>query len=269
MKNRPVLPFFTSRKVFLVLRGGLGNQLHQIAASVAIAEKHGATVVIFPHIVDTALDTTRRGYFRDFNLMGIFPSAPIREATTFESVLIRTLLKFGLRRLKNFWILEENFFMYRARNFMFIQGWFQSFRHLPSLIEFQAFQLNGDSQHEFIALHVRLTDFKNIDPDPLTRNYYEKALRVIAKESVNIDVYSDDIEGAKNMLSGLGVFNYPENDLIMSPSELLRKLGSSKNLICSRSSLCWWAANLVSSRGGLVISPWKESAHNPQWVPID
>lgn len=269
MKNRSDLPFFTSRKVFLVLRGGLGNQLHQIAASVAIAEKHEATVVIFPHIVDTALDTTRRGYFRDFNLTGIFPSAPIREATAFESVLIRTLLKIGLRRLRKFWILEENFFSFKARNFMFIQGWFQSFLHLPSLVEFQAFQLNGDSRHESTAIHVRLTDFKNIDPDPLTQNYYKNALRVIAKKGVEIDSYSDDIEGAKIMLSGLGSFNYPESESFMSPSELLRRIGSSKNLICSRSSLCWWAANLVSSRGGLVISPWKDSAHNPQWVSID
>ncbi len=269
MKNRPDLPFFTSRKVFLILRGGLGNQLHQIAASVSIAEKQGATVVIFPHIVDTALDTTRRGYFRDFNLKGIFPSAPIREATTFESVLIRTLLKIGLRRLKKFWILEENFFNFKARNFMFIQGWFQSFRHLPSLVEFQAFQLERDSRLESIALHVRLTDFKNIDPDPLTRNYYKKALGVIAKKKVEIDSYSDDIEGAKIMLLGLGKFSYPENESFMSPSELLRRLGSSKSLICSRSSLCWWAANLVSSRGGLVISPWRDFAHNPQWISID
>ena len=269
MKNRREPPFFASPKVFLVLRGGLGNQLHQIAASVSIAEKHGATVVIFPHIVDTALDATRRGYFRDFNLIGIFPSAPIREATSIESLLIRTLLRIGFRRLKKFWIVEENFFSFKARNSMFIQGWFQSFRHLPSLVDFSAFQLRGDLSNETIAVHVRLTDFKNIDSDPLTRTHYEKALGVIAKENTQTQAYSDDIEGAKKMLSGLGSFDYPENDGLMSPSELLRRLGSSKSLVCSRSSLCWWAANIVSTRGGLVISPWKESAHNRQWISID
>ena len=121
-----------------------------------------------------------------------------------------------------------------------------------------------------VVLHVRLTDFLTIDSNPLGEVYYFKALSIaMQKMSVGIlKCFSDDIENAEKLLPLGFKYEFPEAHGPFSATKLLSRLSNSRILICSKSSLCWWAANSVSANGGVVVSPWIGSTHKSEWLRV-
>jgi hypothetical protein len=257
-------------RIYIILRGGLGNQLHQIAAGVKYGENSNGKVIIYPHIVDNAKNPERRGFFRAINLSKLFPTASIAEANFLEVLILRALNSRNFKYISKLVIHDDNFFKQLDNPIVILRGWFQSFDYLPAFINFLSLKTLSDSNCNQVTLHVRLTDFLTIDTNPLQRKYYQNALSVIQKKvDINqIRCFSDDIDGAKGLLPEGLPYNFPETLRPYSAPELLAELANSSFLVTSKSSLCWWAANSVSSGGGIVISPWKGSAHNPEWIKI-
>jgi hypothetical protein len=262
------IPSFAPRN-YVILRGGLGNQLHQIAAGVRKSELNLGKTRIFAYVVDHANDHTRRGYFRELNLTKLFPGADLREVNDIEQICLRILLKLNFRLCSQFLVDEENFeTKSRYLKVSFLRSWFQSAEFLPTALDPTALVAIHEHTQSNVTIHVRLTDFSLIDKSPLGLDYYTKAIGLIPESLKNkgIICFSDDIAGASNLLPHPIKVYFPEAHTMMTPSELLVSLSSTKFLISSRSSLCWWAALAVSSNGGQVVSPWPVLPLGYSWL---
>ena len=263
-------PKFVFRpRVYIILRGGLGNQLHQIAAGVKFAEIKGGLARIYPHIVDNANNEMRRGFFREFNLEKIFLGSNLKEVTKLESLILRILFRFGSEYCKKIEVNDNDFFENRRFSLLYLlRGWFQSLEYLPNCLNLRELAPAISPAPTSYTIHVRLTDYLLMDNNPLTTAYYINSYSLIknSQKEVTINCFSDDIDSAKKILSEIPNLHFPEEEKQLSPKLLLQTLSNSSLLICSKSSLCWWASLVVSINGGRVISPWIGGAHNPEWL---
>ena len=271
MSPSRVLSYAIKPRIYVILRGGLGNQLHQIAAGVHLAEKNGGKLFIFPHIVDTAKNHDRRGFYKKIDLSGLFPNIEIYEVNRIEDLVLRAMNRLSLRRFQKRIVSEKNFFSVSPYKIILIVGWFQSHEYLPEEIDFTKLADPLLKSKKETKLHVRLTDFLDIDKHPLDELFYKEALKKVQGKHKfsNVICFSDDIPNSIKILPPSFAYIFPEIENSLEANELLRVLSSSYALICSKSSLCWWAANAVSSRGGIVVSPWAEKARNSAWLKID
>lgn len=262
------LSYGINPRIYVILRGGLGNQLHQIAAGVKFSEELGRKIVIFPYIVDTANNVDRRGFFRKINLKLLFPGASIRETNLIETIVLRLLNLMHFKYITRKLICEKSFFRPVESHFYLLRGWFQSFEYIPNQIDYLALKGLESFEADKITLHVRLTDFSTIDSNPLGSDYYFNAISLLNEQQrkFNLICFSDDIEKAQTIIPRGFNYDFPEINGLLSPPDLLSQLSSSQILICSRSSLCWWAANSVSAGGGIVISPWSDTTHKAEWL---
>jgi hypothetical protein len=255
----------------VVLRGGLGNQLHQIAAGVSLAERLNGSVRIFSKIVDTANNPTRRGYYKSLNLRGLFPDTIITQVNSVEWFLFSLLNRMNWP-CGSYYLIDESKFEWRRLRIgaHILKGYFQESRFLPKNISPSNLFSNVNPLNESITVHIRLTDFLTIDASPLDEKYFASGIKYFSVKTPNlaIRIFSDDITAARKMIASHNRVTFPEATHALSPPELLQELASSKYLVASRSSLCYWAAKVVSSRGGKVLSPWSEDLHDGNWIKI-
>ncbi len=258
-------------RVYVILRGGLGNQLHQIAAAVAFANKLGNHVRVFSDIVDHANNPTRRGFYKKLELRKVFYTVKLEETNRIETFLLKIFNRLNHPILNSLIISEKQFHLdIKPRPIFVIKGYFQSNEFLPMKFNLTHLTHVAELKTGSVVIHIRLTDFSEIDSNPLDSDYYLRAINWI-KNNYNIDkiiCYSDDLPSAREMLHSLTDVEYPEEVQELSPNQLLSRLSDAEFLICSRSTLCWWAAQIVSQKGGLVISPWAEKVHSLKWFQV-
>jgi len=125
-----------------------------------------------------------------------------------------------------------------------------------------------------IALHIRATDALVKFEMALTENYYKSALDILGVPvKTEIDVYSDDTNFAKNLCGKIGLFqfNFMEESTELSALQLLANLSAYESLICSKSTLAWWAAVFADKINPetMVVSPWENHLHLPNWFSIN
>lgn len=269
MKVKSLIRLMPASRNYVILRGGLGNQLHQIAAGVALSEKNSGATRIFAYVVDRAQDPTRRGYFRQVNLAKLFPGANLKEVNFLENAILIVLHKIEFRFFNRFLVNEKNFEMFLNRkSALFLRDWFQSSQYLPSSLQPEALCEGENVGIEGVTIHIRLTDFASIDKNPLNSNYYARAIELIPKsfKTSQLTCYSDDLDGASRILEKFPSVQFPERNGELNPAELLAKLSSSTFLIASRSSLCKWASYAVIKNGGYVVSPFTENPFSGNWL---
>jgi hypothetical protein len=258
-------------RIYIILRGGLGNQLHQIAAGVKFAEEHGGLVRIFAHIVDTSVNPERRGFFRSLPINQLFPGANLKQVNRIENFVLRASLRFFPALVAKRIVTESNFHDSGISRVALLQGWFQSHAYIPRNFRPEVLVSLEEIVPDKIIIHVRLTDFLELDKFPLSKEYYREAINEMTKMLgiESFSCFSDDLGEVGLFLPADLVVEFPEKKGKIDPVELLKSLSSGSGLICSRSSLCWWAAQIASSRGGLVISPWKGEVHHDDWLSLD
>lgn len=259
-------------RIYVILRGGLGNQLHQIAAGAAISERVDGVLRVYSHIVDTSVNPSRRGFFREFNLSKVFFTVDLKEVGWFENLALRILVRLRYKGSEKSVVSEENFDHFNLhRKCYLLKGWFQSHKYLPNNFNPTAFVPPTPLEDSTATVHVRLTDFSSIDSEPLNSDYYRVAiLRIKQMKEINRFIcFSDDIQGAQRMLTGSEEKIYPEYESPFTPDNLLLNMSTSKYLICSRSSLSWWAAQIVAAKGGQVFSPWSDDVANETWNKVE
>jgi len=92
-----------------------------------------------------------------------------------------------------------------------------------------------------LALHYRAGDYVHADGiGVLKHDYYSRALAKI-DSSINVTVFSDDMDAAKPLINSLGIGNRSEISSQDSAIEVLFALATAENLITSNSTLSWWA----------------------------
>lgn len=229
-----------------------------------LIDLHGGKGRIFSHVVDNADNLSRRGYWRFLFEQGMFKKYDIRECNFIEELSVRFLRKYGKNLILQRQVSERNYYDWHTKQILFLEGYFDEKQYFAKEINLsilhQSQQIKKFSR--LINIHIRLTDYVGIDEFQPNVIYYERAIlkSEVGKNDL-VRVFSDDIKEAKSMLAQASKkikFEFPEELKSLNAYELLRELSNSDMLICSRSSLCWWAAVAVLQKGGKVITPWSD-----------
>ena len=238
------------------LRGGLGNQLFQLAFGLALADRHN---------VNLLLDASRfRNSVRDFSLSPFgFAGSEFAWTETRLSRLVRrarpAVVASRAPRLVRERQLKFDQRLLRVRPNAYVTGYFLSYRYwyeCPGVLQRVAGVLPPPDP-DVAGIHVRRGDFVSLDQSVLlTPTYYKQAAaRLKSLTGVGaFRVFSDDVEWAQNNLDLGGC----EVDFVAGGTEFsdFSGLAGCGHIITSRSTYSLWAAYLGSGRvGGCVIVP--------------
>ncbi len=251
MENKSVITFPELGKF-----GRIGNQFWQVAACIAMANRHNADVIMkewYCHYTKKDM----LPYFKNPITTGDYASygnSPVNPG-------------FNLYKEPHFYY---NDILFKGNTFL--HGYFQSekyFKDAENLIKFhfepsRSVEIKMKSKYanayklNTCSIHVRRGDYVGNDiHDVCDMNYYRSAIELVkAKAKIdNFLVFSDDIDWCKeNFKFANCKFIFVEgNDDI---EDLFAMSFCDHNIICN-SSFSWWAAYLNKNRMKIVISPSK------------
>jgi hypothetical protein len=257
--------------LFIQLRGGLGNQLFQVASAYGIAKKHKMNLVLL-YNNDYKSILTHNRYIDEF-MKTIFDYF---NYTIFENIDLSNEFVTIYEETNCFdydsSIIKENNKDYLLKGFFQNKRYFQEYK--TEIIDiFNIFKNNNISNHLFETynlldksyfIHIRRGDYVNhwlyeFNCD----DYYTKAINYI----LNIDndchfyIVSDDIEFCKRYPI-LNTINktYVEDVSTLETIYLISLCA--KGGICCNSTFSGWGSNLNSNKNKIVIGP-------KQWINID
>jgi hypothetical protein len=279
-----LIPFYLGNmkrrqlRIFL-LRGGLGNQLFQIAGMANLSKNNNYDVVFCETDVKKNPRDKQGAAALDFNVEAWFgEQISVYRSSRIVDLFIRLIRnrkvwKFSLQTINVDLALVDSDVAIAT-----MQGYLQSPQYpraIPTKILMETFKqrevqsINSD----LLAIHIRARDGLQFSAMALSLNHYRAGLmHVGAGPESKIDVFSDDVSYAKSFCDQLGNFNFnfPEIALELSPTELLLKLASYNKIISSKSTLCWWSAYIAQTRNpsAMIISPWESDLHLESWVRL-
>lgn len=269
------------KRTYGVLRGGIGNQLFQLAAYKALADRSNRELLLdvnsFRHASQLELgrkpESLELGSNRQIKSLA-WKNQKLVVPTTFFHRLVRTASdrfssdsapmgiyasERGKKTLKS---LEGR------KAFRYLDAYFGNFSVIDdigtsieaivsSLIEEAHSRGIANSNYEVEgSIHLRMGDFLKVDParvldkNRVAEGLAAAGLRVHGKYLL----FSDSPELATAVLADSGIeVCLPSEGL--SDLESLLLMGSSTNLVCSRSTFSWWAGQMVSKSGGRVSFP--------------
>lgn len=275
------------KKLYCSLRGGLGNQLFQVAYGMALASQYGAELILddgWFHGRRLPSETPRRfglGYFR---IDCRFPGSGEKLILALIDFALKLQKRLKLRLLPiHFDGLPLPARRLASENVVFQHGCWQSF----ALVEPIRTQLRRQFRlrdglfsrmharrlaeialcPESVAVHVRRGDYvssalASVAHGTCSLNYYADALSIVRRrlESPRIYLFSDDLAWAQaNLpLDGLSVvavdsarFESPEF-VDLADFDLMCNC---RHAVIANSSFSWWAAFLLQTDDSLVIAP--------------
>lgn len=266
--------------IIVRLQGGLGNQLFQYAAALALA-KHLGTSVGFDlrFLAANNIETTPRDFeLGDFNI----PVRPIPLVDQLAFGMLKVPFKSIFKYLAES-IFSTRFFTEKSMQFdpvfftgksshHYLKGYFQSERYftsirndiLKSLPSYppDSMLANDIRSCNAVSLHIRRGDYASVSSIqkvhgllPLT--YYYTAINYLIHrlEDIHVYVFSDDIAWAKdNLVLPVKTTWATENQLNKSYKDMLL-MSLCKHHIIANSSFSWWGAWLSTDSESIVIAP--------------
>lgn len=264
------------------LSGGLGNQLFQYAAGLALSERLNTELCIDKSfLAGRQWRVTKRKFELDtFKLNA-------SKYSSFFSPLMPQLIKFprlfsALTRWTLVYenqLIEPSYFFNLPINSYLIGHW-QSQTYLKGLnkeILFSCFPTQDDlsianrnmleniKHQNSVGVHIRRGDYvtnskANKFHSLLSKSYYFKAVSKIqeANKKTHFYIFSDDIEWCEKNLT---IFDGPHTFVRKKSAawEDLLLMGNCKHLIIANSSYSWWSAWLgdyiYGSQNRVVIAP--------------
>jgi hypothetical protein len=206
-------------------QGRLGNQLWQIAATIATAKKYNLPYA-FP----------KWEYEPFFNLHNCFTDT-IRISKTYQEP-------------------HFHFAPIPHGSDLDLSGYFQSYKYFADydqiIKDIFEFRNPAPPQKNTTSIHVRRGDYVNLSEyhsDLSITNYYEKTIAILDTEKYLI--FSDDIEFCKKKFIG-NRFSFVEGG---NPASDLALMSACKNQIIANSSFSWWAAYLNKNPNKNVMAP--------------
>jgi len=244
--------------VTAILQGGLGNQMFQVCATIALALKNNdeylfdASSHILPH--------------------------PGGECRNYLNNVFRNLNFSSNLSIKN--VYHEPHFHYKKINYLpnlGLMGYFQSEKYFkdcePTIRElFSVDEQSHDViknkygtvlENKTVALHVRRGDYLKFSNHhaACTLDYYHKAISSFDEDFVFL-IFSDDIEWCKTKFIG-DKFIFIENNEDYIDFYLISLCD---HVILANSSFSWWGAWLNANKNKKIIAPKKWFGEN---VPHD
>lgn len=276
---------------FVVLTGGLGNQLFQYFLSLNLdgnvyhldfvadnrKSKHG-----YPDLFDFNLRrdiaenliTIKKPLTRKFIHLGLRISAK-KEVIPFERFLFQKIIGMvvsrELKSCSDVHISSGLGFDSRSLNSDLYIGYFQSYKYCSNFSHEQiSLELNKNSEivndysdlarnEKPLLVHYRFSDYLTEQNFGIpSKNYYISAINQALAHGINnkIWVFSDDIELAKA--------NFPIEHLHLarfisepncSSAETLQIMRLATSYVIANSTFSWWAATLSRCKSPLVYSP--------------
>ncbi len=211
--------------------GRLGNQLFQIAATVALAVENNDDYA-FPAWKDAP----------HFNLTGCFSHDLSQQQVYREPVFPYSPIPY--------------------RPNMDLEGFFQSEKYFANskyLIQsLLTPRIGFGMKYNHTAIHVRRGDYLQLSREyvQLDMNYYRRAMQMIGSKYYII--FSDDMAWCKANFGGDNVI-FSEGK---SPVEDLALMLSCEHAIIANSSFSWWGAYLNKNPSKIVIAPHAWFGHN-------
>jgi hypothetical protein len=254
------------RMGILLIRGGLGNQLHQLAALAYYSTQYDFVPVVYTYDVERSFRDGRFASFESLNMAAFFPRYnKLRKPNKTLRFLLRVHLSLLRRSGKTFALddrkLQEGSHE-RSGNQFYIQDYFENKRYAQELDFYALQELFVDSDTELkvtsnidysdrILLHLRFTDSHKPSDSLHNSSDYSKVLRMLGRqqERLIVDCYSDDIDAAKIFLDNLVEefqINFPEKEGYLKSPELLKHLTRYGTIVSSRSTLLWWTCFIAS-----------------------
>lgn len=269
------------KKVFVRLRGGIGNQLFQYAFARRLALFNDAELII----------DNISGFEKDFKYRRIYelqifnlPFKTIKAGTYFFYNYKRKVIKFLNRFiiLKNNIYLEENFLSFdkKIKNIIFnkniyVDGYFQCFEYFLDIENTIKSDLRLDFTDSFenkklledilnfesVAVHFRFfSDQDNTEnSDNIAFQFYEKAILYSFANIKNphFFIFSDNISQIKknNLFSDLKNITFVNSDLKLGDMCDFWLMTLCKHNIIANSTFSWWAAWMNNNKSKVIICP--------------
>lgn len=206
--------------------GRLGNQLFQIATTIALAVRNNDSYVFPPW-----------EYESDFNLHNCFSSS--------------------ISNVINFREVGFTYVPIPYQPNMNLYGFFQSEKYFADckdlILDLLTPITKFGIKYDHTAVHVRRGDYANLKEEyvQLDMAYYQKAMETISSKFYVI--FSDDISWCRTVFNG--------NNIIFSegrtPAEDLALMATCEHQIIANSSFSWWGAYLNKNPSKIVVAPQK------------
>jgi hypothetical protein len=248
--------------VMPVRKGGLGNQMFQVAAALIYQIETGRTIVL-PDEFYNHHNKTRRNYVESiFQGIGTYIPRPMDQHT------IDSLLRAGCRQHPGEPGFEDWQPCLRGNENILLHGYFQSsipiLKHETAIRSIYKKNLPlYQPQGNIIGVHVRRGDYLMFPAIHFEQGeeYYRTAIQNIEdnkKRNLEYHIFSDDIESCKTMKC---FQDLPRVLYIDEPDELeaLGKMSACQGgFICANSTFSWWGAFLGA-----------HEKRNPVYVPME
>jgi hypothetical protein len=260
--------------MWVIVRGGLGNQMFQAAFAISVSRRFAVT----PRFVDlTSIAAVPRRW--ELGCFGITPT-PVDDFTRFRLVAIsyasQKLNRSGLHGWPG--VLSDNNCRLctgeLTRAPRMIVGYWQSegffaeyaetIRELFSMPDLSAFASTPDPVDDCpsVAIHVRRGDYVSNPVASRTHlvcdaEWYRRAWRAIRLEHprARAMVFSDDADWTRTNLDLDGAIEYMDGVPDTEPWVDLARMSQCQHFIISNSSFSWWAAWLGRDPQKRVIAP--------------
>jgi len=240
-------------------QGGLGNQMFQISATVALALDNNDTACFDFNVCDLPYNGRHSINYKDNVYKNLSPSENFIVSNIYnEPAFHYTPIKYQPNTLLVGYFQSEKYFERYKKEIMEL---FEPSQETLNYIT-QKYPILTDDDVNTVSIHVRRTDylkFKHVHP-VCTIEYYKNAIKYLAqyldsildnKKNVFM-VFSDDILWCKEN------FNYLEN-IIYIEDEIdyidMYIMSLCKHNIIANSSFSWWGAYLNQYRNKKVIAP--------------
>jgi hypothetical protein len=272
-----------NKKCIVMLSGGFGNQLHQLANGLCFSKEMGTELFVDSSYYKKKIlnSDTKRNYNLDY-----LENKPGEKNLFFTNSVILYIVK-KLKFIK--FIFESVFkiqFLFDSTSpknincntfvFVFVSGNLKLYEnHYLSLIELFSikekvtnsakFFLDEYIGFETVVVHIRRTDYLNNNSihHVLDLNYFINGIDILKKKISNpfFLFISDDIEWVKNNfdINNNANFKIVESEDSFFDFSLLKLC---KHVVISNSTFSWWGAFLNENLNKKVVAPIK-------WLKID
>jgi hypothetical protein len=268
-----------SKRIQLILVGGLGNQLFQYFAGQYLAHKSGGVLKVDPSLSQFG----RSGHSDWINAVTLplsyAPSRNQYSLTDQISVVRRKVRKFLVRHVSSKELQLRVLHQYQSPVLGFdplledinppvtINGYFQTWRYYQALMDkglVSEIQMQNpstwfteklnelDGQGNVLGIHVRRGDYVgNSDIGTLSVSYYEAAMRDLRARGVTWDavwIFSDDKVLSRlefeNFDSGSKNLHFVDPPKESHSFESMLLMSKCQYLVIANSTFSWWAATL-------------------------
>ena len=265
----------------ILIYGGLGNQLFQVAFGESLKITHN-------HINIKYIDLTKYAYTKRKWELGFLNIKPLNiSKREIYSIFFKRFINSKLNKFNsNFLylgIINEKQYKYiqnyleKNRNFI-LDGYWQSEKYfsdnkvdIKTLLnrKNKNFSINNrDSKNQKVAVHIRLGDYINTlkgRKNHLVCNFewYKNAIIYLKdfNKDLKFTVFSDDKELIKNEFRNFNNLEIYDSDYSNSAYEDLFEMTKYDHFIISNSSYSWWASYLGEKENSKIIAPkyWSRS----------